>query len=266
MRICHECGKPYQYLSDGFQCSHHINCDCSNTCWECRPYFFFAREWRLGVQLIKWMEPTHRPRETYIYPTGNIRPAFFLKRSIYGDSPGQKELDLATWYRWFEQSVTGSNLGLFHFPHPFNKGDKWLNNCIDIIKDDAENTMMTSTSWEAHWNKSDVYKLGISLEECLLLIEKVQLRHASQYGARVDPGNSFYVELVDRFNIYQNTTRNGKLLLPNPEQQDKFAWEKEAVKIMKDDVSTPFLPLLSPCLTTLMSRTPFCVSQFSGQH
>ena len=125
---------------------------------------------------------------------------------------------------------------------------------------------MTSTSWEAHWNKSDVYKLGISLEERLLFIEKVQLRHASQYGARVDPGNSFYVELVGRFNIYQNTTRNGKLLLPNPKQQDKFAWEKEAVKIMKDDVSTPFLPLLSPCLMTLMSRTPFCVSQFSGQH
>jgi hypothetical protein len=212
------------------------------------------------------MEPTHRPREIYVYPTGNIRPAFFLNRSIYGDSPGQKERDLAMRYRWFEQSVTGSNLGLFYFPHPFNKGEKWLDECIDIIKDDAENTMMTSTSWEAHWNKTDVYKEGIPLEERLLLIEKVQLRHASHYGSKGDPGNSFYLELLERFNIYQNTVRDGKLLLPNPKQQDKFAWEKEAVKIMRDDVSTPFPLLISPSLMTPMSPTPFCVSQFSGQH
>jgi hypothetical protein len=186
------------------------------------------------------MEPTHRPRVEYLYPTGIIRPPFFLNRSVYGEFPGPKEKELVLRYRWFEQSVTGPNLGLFHFPYPFNQGDQWLEKCIDIIKDDAESTTMTSTSWEAHWNKADIYKQGIPLEERLMLIEKVQLRHAIHYGAITDTGNWFYVELLKRFEIYQNTTRNGKLLLPNPKQLDKLVWEKEAVKIMKADVSTPF--------------------------
>jgi hypothetical protein len=247
MRICYRCGKPYQYLADGSPCAHHTNSCCSNTCWECRPYIFFFREWRLGAKLVKWMEPTYRPREMAASPTGNIRPPFFVKRSVYGDFPGQKERDLSSHYRWFEQSITGTNLGLFHFPHPFNKGDKWLEECISIINDDAESTMMTSTSWEAHWNKTDVYKEGIPLDQRLLLIEKVQLRHASHYGGKLDPGNCFYSELLERFNIYQNTTRNGKPLLPNPKQQNKFAWEEEAVKIMTEDVSIPFFSLSRDC-------------------